>query len=63
MAKVHAQIIGGEIKELVLGTVGDVKSKLNASNYTVTVNGEPESDSYQLQDFDFVSLAPAVKGA
>ena len=63
MAKVTAQVLGGDPKVLEgMGTVGDVKAKLQATNHTATVNGEPVEDSYELDDYEFVSLAPAVKG-
>lgn len=63
MAKVQTQVIGGQIKQLEVGTVGDVKAQLSATGYTATVNGQPVQDSYVLKDYEFVSLAPAVKGA
>lgn len=63
MAKVHAQVVGGEIKEVSMSTVGDVKKYMNADKYTATVNGDPANNDQRLTDFDFVSLAPAVKGA
>lgn len=63
MAKVQVQVVGGAIKQMDIGTVGDVKRSLEAENYTATVNGEPKEDSYHLEDYEFVSLAPAVKGA
>jgi len=64
MAKVQAQVLGGEIKSLAdVGTVGDVKDRLQVTNHTATVNGEPVEDSYELSDYEFVSMSPAVKGA
>jgi hypothetical protein len=63
MAKVTAQVLGGDPKVLDdCGTVGQVKSRLGVATHTATVNGEPAEDSYQLSDFEFVSLSPAVKG-
>jgi hypothetical protein len=63
MAKVHAQVMGGDIKELAdVSSVADVKSRLQATNHTATVNGEAVEDDYELSDFEFVTLAPAVKG-
>lgn len=64
MAKnVIAQVLGGEKKVLdEVNTVGDVKSKLSVTNYTATVNGETQTDGYELEDGDFVSLTQAVKG-
>ena len=63
MAKVQAQVVGGSIKQIEANTVGEVKEQLSSPTYTATVNGEPEADDYQLEDYEFVSLAPAVKGA
>ncbi len=63
MAKVQAQVVGGQIKQLEADTVGEVKEALNAQTYTATVNGEPANSDTQLEDYEFVSLAPAVKGA
>ena len=63
MAKVNAQVTGGAIKQIEAETVAEVKAQLQAAGYTATVNGEPEGDDYELADYEFVSLAPAVKGA
>jgi hypothetical protein len=60
---VVAQVLGGEKKVFDnVETVLDVKQKLGVTGYTATVNGDTESDSYELQDGDFVSLSQAVKG-
>ena len=63
MAKVHAQVVGGSIKEITATTVREVKEQLDATKHTATVNGDPVDDNYELSDFEFVSLAAAVKGA
>lgn len=63
MAKIHAQVVGGLIKEIEASSIAECKKIMDAANYTATVNGEPESDDYELSDFEFVALAPAVKGA
>lgn len=62
MAQITVKVLGGELKELNASTIGEVKTKLNLTNVTATVNGCPEDDDYQLEDFEFVALAPAVKG-
>ena len=63
MAKVTGQVLGGDPKVLEsMETVGDVKKALQAPNHTATVNGEPAEDDYELADYEFVTLAPAVKG-
>jgi hypothetical protein len=63
MAQVVVKVIGGQPQNLDASTVGDVKRKLNASTHVATVNGESVDDSYELEDNEFVSLAPSVKGA
>lgn len=64
--KIRAQVLGGAEKTLAddsVKTVGDVKRQMGVSeNYEATVNGEPADNDYQLSDFEYVSLAPAVKG-
>lgn len=62
-SNVVAQVLGGEKKVLDnVGTVSDVKAKLNAQSYTATVNGDSANDDQELENGDFVSLAQAVKG-
>lgn len=63
MAQVVVKVIGGQPQNLDASTVRDVKQKLNALTHTAIVNGESVDDTYQLMDNEFVSLAPAVKGA
>lgn len=63
MAKVTVQCIGGEPQQKEVVTLGELKRSMDAFGYTATVNGEPEGDDYVLSDYEFVSLAPAVKGA
>jgi len=63
MAKVQAQVAGGDIKQIEATTVADVKSALGVPKHTATVNGEPEDDGYYLSDYEFVSLAESTKGA
>jgi sulfur carrier protein ThiS len=64
MAKnVIAQKLGGTKQVLDdVETVGDVKTKLSATGYTASLNGEPAQDSDEVSDGDFVSLSQAVKG-
>ena len=61
MAKVQVKVSGGDIREVEASTVGALKDKVSATGYVATVNGEPEGDDYQLNDFEFVSLAKPVK--
>lgn len=61
---IKAQVSGGEVKSYDgVDTVGDVRKKLGLnSSYVATVNGEPEDDECELDDYNFVAFAPAVKG-
>lgn len=63
MATVTGQAVGGALKQIEASTVSDVKEQLNLESYQATVNGEPCDDDYELSDYEFVSLAPKVKGA
>lgn len=62
MAKIHAQVLGGSIKEIEAETVGEAKRLMGAEKHAATVNGESADDDQDLNDFEFISLAPAVKG-
>ena len=63
MAKVTAQVLGGAVKVLEdVYTVNDVREEMGCENHTATVNGEPADGDYELEDFEFVSLSPSVKG-
>lgn len=63
MAKVQAQVVGGEIKAHEANTVGELMSKLNLTNYKAQVNGEEVDNDYELSDYEFVSFSQKVKGA
>lgn len=63
MAKVVVKVTGGTPTEIDACTVGDIKKKFSLLNHTASVNQEPAADDYRLNDDDYVSLAPAVKGA
>lgn len=63
MAKVFVQAIGGEVQEKNYSTVAEIKKDMDLPNHQAMVQGEPEDDSYELQDYDVVTLAPKVKGA
>jgi len=63
---ITAQAVGGQPKTFTneeMNTVGDVKAALELESYQATVNGEPADDDQELNDYEFVSLAPKVKGA
>lgn len=61
MAKVQVQVEGGAIQQKVADTVGELKTQMGMRDYTATVNGDNANDSYELVDFDFVSLAKPLK--
>ena len=61
--KVTAVVLGGSPRILDgVTTVGDVKGRLNVAGHTANVNGEPAGDDFELEDYEFVSLSPSVKG-
>lgn len=43
-------------------TIAEIKNSKGLPNYTAAVNGEPVDDSYELQDGDWISFSPEVKG-
>lgn len=65
MAKnIIAQVAGGSKQVLDdVDTVGELRSKLSlGTGYTAAVNGDSQSDDYNLDDGDFVTFAKATKG-
>lgn len=62
MAKVQVQVSGGDIKQKEAGTVSELKSQLGLDGYIATVNGEPVSSDYNLDDYEFVTFSKAEKG-
>lgn len=65
MAKqVQAQIAGGEVKVVRnVETVKELRRKLDLDkDHSATVNGEPEADEYELNDYELVTFAPKVQG-
>lgn len=60
---VTAQVLGGQPRVIEAETVKEAFDTLNLSgNYTASINGEPASLDDELEDYNFVSFAPAVKG-
>lgn len=60
---VTAQVLGGQPKVTEAADVQDAFNALELNgSYTATINGEPAEMSDVLDDFSFVSFAPAVKG-
>ncbi len=63
MAKVVAQVLGGDLKQFDdISTVGELKRAMAVTGYSATVNGEPADDGLRLKDWQVVTLSPAVKG-
>jgi len=63
MASVVGSVLGGSPDRLDADTVQDVFDTLGLEgNYTASVNGDPASMDTRLNDEDFVSFAPKVKG-
>lgn len=62
MANVIAKTLGGQPQQVEVATIAELKTKLGLANYKATVNGESRPDSTQLQDGNFVTLSPNVKG-
>ena len=61
--KITAVVLGGNPVVLDdVETIGDVKARLSVTRHTATVNGEPAENDFELEDFEFVSLSPSVKG-
>lgn len=63
MAKVMVKVAGGQVQEKDYSSLGQLKAAMGLTNYTASVNGEPESDDYELEDYEVVNLSPSVKGA
>lgn len=62
--KITGQVLGGTAKVIdEVETVRDVLAKLGISgSYTATVNGNPADMDDEVEDYNFVSFSPAVKG-
>lgn len=61
-ASVTVKVIGGEKKIIEAATVGEAKQMMGVPSYVATLNGSPASDSQELKEDDFLSLAAPVKG-
>lgn len=61
--RVTVQVVGGQQKTVDnVSTISQLKEMFNVPNHTATINGEPATSSSALGDYNFVHLAPAVKG-
>lgn len=64
MAKVQVQVVGGSIQQVDgVSSVQDILTKLGLVNHSASVNGDAVTATYELSDYEYVSLAPNVKGA
>jgi molybdopterin converting factor small subunit len=63
MANVIGAAVGGTPQRLGADTVGDVRAALSLTDtYVAMVNGDPAEDEMSLEDEDYVSFSPSVKG-
>ena len=63
MANITVKVTGGAVRELSdVNTVGEVKERLQLPNHAAAVNGESAANDFELEDYNFVTLSPAVKG-
>jgi sulfur carrier protein ThiS len=62
MPQVSAKVMGGALQLINAETVGDLKAKLGVQNHVANLNGDTVSDDQDLNEGDFVTFAPAVKG-
>ena len=60
--KVFAKFVGGQTQEVTASTVGEVKTAMNASKSTATVDGAVRDNSYTLTEGAYVVLSEQVKG-
>ncbi len=61
MANVNAQAAGGAIQRKNARTISELAEQVGAVGFIATVNGEPQPNSYALNDDEFVSFAKPVK--
>lgn len=61
---VAAQVLGGQVQILNdVEDICDVRKALKLDKgYVATVNGEPAETDQELNDYEQVTFAPAVKG-
>lgn len=61
---ITGQVLGGQAKTNLTGrTVKDIYQSLGLNGtYAATINGEPADMDDELDNYSFVSFAPAVKG-
>ena len=63
MALVKVKTLGNaQINEYSVETIGELKTELGLENYSASVNGSSQDDSYALSDAQLVTFAPSVKG-
>lgn len=62
MAKVVAKVLGGAPRDVEGTTVADVRAAMGAHTHTAMVDGRAAQDSQVLEDNQYLSFSPAVKG-
>lgn len=60
---VSCQVVGGKLQLKEAETIADLKQQLGLTNHQASINGEPAEDSQGLEEGNFVTFAPKVKGA
>ena len=64
MSKVTVEVIGGEQQVIEdFDTLFDLMRHLECEGYSASINGEPVAGDVDLEDFQFITLSPPVKGA
>lgn len=63
MAQITVEVIGGALQKLTASKIQDVLTQLNLPNHAASVNGDAVEVTYTLSDYEYVTLAPNVKGA
>lgn len=63
MARVNVKVVGGDIQEMDLDSIRELRDELDVQNHVVSVNGRQSNNDTVIKDEDFIVFAPAVKGA
>lgn len=63
MAMITYKVAGAsKAQSAEASTVGELKRKAGLDKYSATINGDPADDSKSLEDGNYVTFAPSVKG-
>lgn len=61
--KVTVQVLGGSPQVIDgVNTIADIKRKLALQNHAASINGDAAADKDSVDDFNYVTLSPSVKG-